>query len=192
LSATTDESATELELAKQFSIQVQLSYILQKLHTTLQLYVMVKLEKRYFLGTLLKCTKQGDIATWQYCFDPLWCKLYFNDIIGEKLLVVYKAILNCSPKCSRRYIQHINDCRNVPLKDDMLQGHPVECYITLSCNLILLYLLTLAVCFPDIRYLVQMIYTVQKCDENISTVENALWQGDVKTVSIKLLKMLGA
>ena len=97
-------------------------------------------QKEHFPGYTVKANVAGkDIATWQCCFDPLWCKLDPDDVIAVRLLNVYKAILNCSPECSRDYIQHIDDCSNVQLRNNLLQGHPIECYSSSPCSSTLLF-----------------------------------------------------
>ena len=138
-----------------------------------------------FPGYTIKCNIAGKgVSTWECCYDPPWCKLDKTEVIEDRLQSIYHNIIECAPDTARRYIQQIDDCTNQLAKEELLQGHPLHCYIASPpCHSPLLYLRMLAPHFPDIRRVVQMLYEVRRHDRKIAEIEHALKCGDLEKIS---------
>ena len=122
-----------------------------------------------------------DVSIWE-C--SVWCKLAKTEVIENSLQNIYQKIILCAPDTARRYIQHIDDCSNHCDKVEVLQGHPLHCYMeTPPCDSPLLYLRKLAPHYPDIRRVVQMLYEVRRHDRKIAEIEQALQLGQLEKLS---------
>ena len=120
----------------------------------------------------------------QHGNDPPWCKLEESEIIEGKLQSIYCKITECAPDTACRYIHHIDDCTNQLTKEELLQGHPLQCYTASPlCHSPMLYLRMLAPHFPDIRRVVQMLYEVRRHDRKIIEIEHALQHGELEKLS---------
>jgi len=97
---------------------------------------------------------------------------------------MYQKIILCAPDTALRYIQHIDDCSNHCDKVELLQGHPLHCYMeTPPCDSPLLYLRMLAPHYPNTRRVVQMLYEARRHDRMIAEIEQALQHRELEKLS---------
>ena len=121
-------------------------------------------------------------VTWECCLDPPLCKLD-GEVILSRLHTIYSKIVNCSASAARQYMEHMDDCTNIQMKDTSLQGHPLNCYLSSPpCTSDLLYLRILAPHFPTIRSIVMAIYEVWRNNTRILEIERALQYGHLDKV----------
>ena len=122
------------------------------------------------------------VLTWRCCLDPPLCRLDSETIL-TRLRAIYSSIVNCSATTTRRYIEHMDDCDNVQIRDASLQGHPLECYLySPPCNSDFLYLRILATHFPAIRRVVMAIYEVRRNNTRITKIQRALQYGHLDEI----------
>ena len=115
-----------------------------------------------------------DLATWT-CSDL--CKR--NDDL-DTVLHIFANIGECIPIEARRYVQQMDKCSKEATHDLSLQGHSKDCYLdTQACGSTLMFLRCLAPHYSNIRKIVNMLYNVQRVDKKISTLDRALYTGDV-------------
>ena len=94
---------------------------------------------------------------------------------------VYNSIGECDPIEARHYIQHVDDCDQPESHDPSLAGHHKLCHLdTDACKSKLLYLRRFAPHFPNVRYLVNMIYTIKCTDKQVCQIDQALQTGNIK------------
>ena len=115
-----------------------------------------------------------DLATWT-CSDL--CKR--NDD-PDTLLHIFSNISECMPIEARRYVQQMDKCSKEATHDLSLQGHSKDCYFdTQACGSTMMFLRCLAPHYSNIRKIVNMLYNVRRVDKKLSTLDRALYTGDV-------------
>ena len=112
---------------------------------------------------------------------PGLCKLDDKPEITKTVCKIYNSIGECDPIEARHYIQHMDDCDQPESHDPSLAGHNKLCHLdTDACKSKLLYLRRLAPHFPNVRQLVNMIYTVKRTDKQMCRIDQALQTGNVE------------
>ena len=112
---------------------------------------------------------------------PGLCKLDDKPEITKTVCKIYNSIGECDPIEARHYIQHMDDCDQPEPHDPSLAGHNKLCHLdTDACKYKLLYLRRLAPHFPNVRQLVNMIYTVKSTDKQMCRIDQALQTGNVE------------
>ena len=112
---------------------------------------------------------------------PGICKLDDKPEITKTVCKIYNSIGECDPIEARHYIQHMDDCDQPESHDPSLAGHNKLCHLdTDACKSKLLYLRRLAPHFPNVRQLVNMIYTVKRTDKQMCRIDQALQTGNVE------------
>ena len=93
-----------------------------------------------------------------------------NSVI-EVLCDTYSSIAESDPRDALQLVEHIDDCTKPNTK---LQGHNKECHVDPHAyGSKLLYLRRLAPHFPNIRTIVNMLYTVRKTVTSIIKIDKA-------------------
>ena len=83
--------------------------------------------------------------------------------VNQAISSAYTKIAESDPADAQHFIQHIDDCTKAYMHDTKLQGHNKACHVDPdACGSMLLYLRCLAPHFPDIRRIINMLYTVRK------------------------------
>ena len=112
---------------------------------------------------------------------PGLCKLDNKSEITKTVCKIYNSIGECDPIEACHYIQHMDDCDQPESHDPSLAGHNKLCHLdTDACKSKLLYLRRLAPHFPNVRHLVNMIYTVKRTDKQVCQIDQALQTGNIK------------
>ena len=69
----------------------------------------------------------------------------------------------------------IDDCKNADTHNANLQGHNKACHVDPdACGSMLLYLRRLAPHFPNIRWIINMLYAVRRANTSLCKIDNAL------------------
>ena len=111
--------------------------------------------------------------TWE-CSTEL-CAIPPKESIIQTISAAYAKIAESDPADARDFIQHMDDCNKTDMHDPNLQGHNKTCHVDPdACGSMLLYLRRLAPHFPDIRQIVNMLYTVRKANTSLSKIDHAL------------------
>ena len=80
-------------------------------------------------------------------------------------------------------IRHMDDCDQPESHDKSLAGHSELCHLDdNACKSKFLYLRRLAPHFPNVRQLVNMIYSVKRTDTQVSRIDQALQAGNVEVL----------
>ena len=110
--------------------------------------------------------------TWK-CSTEL-CIMPPEDSMIEVLCDTYSSIAESDPKDALSLVEHIDDCTKPYTYDTKLHGHNKECHVDPhACGSKLLYLHHLAPHFPNIRTIVNMLYTVGKTVTSITKIDKA-------------------
>ena len=108
--------------------------------------------------------------TWK-CSTEL-CTMPPKNSVIEVLCDTYSSIAESHPRDALHLVEHIDDCTKPNTHDTKLQGHNKECHVDPhACGSKLLYLRRLAPHFPNIRTIVNMLYTVRKTVTSIIKIE---------------------
>ena len=117
--------------------------------------------------------------TWT-CVSSL-CKLDNKPEIASNVSTIYNSIGECDPIEARHYIRHMDDCDQPESHDKSLAGHSELCHLDdNACKSKFLYLRRLAPHFPNVRQLVNMMYSVKRTDTQVSCIDQALQAGNVE------------
>ena len=109
------------------------------------------------------------------------CKLDDQSEIIKNVSYIYKSIVNCDPIEARHFIVHMDDCDQPESHDPSLAGHSELCHMDANaCNSKLLYLRKLAPHFPNIRLLVNTIYSVKRTHNQVCHIDQALQTGNAE------------
>ena len=123
-------------------------------------------------------TSGNGTETWQ-CSSELCCipsKSEVNQVICD----IYAKIAECDPSEARYFIQHMDDCTKIYMHDAKLQGHNKACHVDPdACGSKLLYLRWLAPHYPNLRRIINILYTVRRSDSNLCAIDRALQAGNV-------------
>ena len=84
----------------------------------------------------------------------------------------YGSIAESKPPDALHFVEHMDDCTKSYMHDTKLQGHNKECHVDPdACGSKLLYLHRLAPHFPNIRTIVNTLYTVWKTATSIIKID---------------------
>ena len=125
-----------------------------------------------FLSHHANASESGT-ETWE-CSTEL-CAIPPKEALVPAISATYVKIAKSDPADARDFIEHIDDCKNADTHDTNLQGHNKACHVDPdACGSILLYLRRLAPHFPDIRRIINMLYTVRRENASLCKIDNAL------------------
>ena len=118
--------------------------------------------------------------TWE-CSTEL-CTIPPKESVNQAISSAYIKIAESDPADAQHFIQHIDDCTKAYMHDTKaymhdtkLQGHNKACHADPdACGSMLLYLRRIAPHFPDIRRIINMLYTVRKMSASLSKIDHAL------------------
>ena len=111
--------------------------------------------------------------TWK-CSTEL-CTMPPKESVNQVICKTYTNIAESDPADAQYFIQHIDDCTKAYMHDTKLQGHNKACHVDPdACGSMLLYLHRLAPHFPDIRRIINMLYTVRKTNTSLNKIDHAL------------------
>ena len=111
--------------------------------------------------------------TWE-CSTEL-CAMPPKEAVVQAISATYVKIAKSDPADARDFIEHIDDCKNADTHDANLQGHNKACHVDPdACGSMLLYLRRLAPHFPNIRRIINMLYTVRRANTSLCKIDNAL------------------
>ena len=103
-----------------------------------------------------------------------------KDSLIQTMCATYNSIAKSDPADALNFVEHIDDCTKANTHDDKLQGHSKDCHVDPNaCGSKLLYLRRLAPHFPNVRTIVNMLYTVKKTTTSIKTIDKAFQAEDI-------------
>ena len=121
--------------------------------------------------------------TWE-CSTEL-CTIPPKESVNQAISSAYIKIAESDPADAQHFIQHIDDCTKAYMHDTKLQGHNKACHADPdACGSMLLYLRRLAPHFPDIRRIINMLYTVRKMSASLSKIDHTLETENVAALEI--------
>ena len=111
--------------------------------------------------------------TWE-CSTEL-CTIPPKEAVVQAISATYAKIAKSDPADAQDFIEYIDDCKNADIHDANLQGHNKACHVDPdACGFMLLYLRRLAPHFPDIRRIINMLYTVRRANTSLCKIDNGL------------------
>ena len=97
--------------------------------------------------------------TW-HCSSEL-CSIPSKSEVNQAICDTYTEIAECDLSKARYFIQHMDDCTKAYMHDPNLRGHNKACHVDPNaCGSRLLYLRRLAPHYPNLRRIINMLYTV--------------------------------
>ena len=111
--------------------------------------------------------------TWE-CSTEL-CAIPPKEAVVQAVSTTYVKVAKSDPADAQDFIEHIDDCKNADTHNANLQGHNKACHVDPdACGSMLLYLRRLAPHFPNIRWIINMLYAVRRANTSLCKIDNAL------------------
>ena len=124
----------------------------------------------------------GNVAETWPCSSELCCIPSKSDV-NQAICDTYSKIAECDPSEARYFIPHMDDCTKVDMHDAKLQGHNKACHVDPdACGSRLLYLHWLTPHYPNLRRIINTLYTIKRSDNNLCAMDRALQAGNVEAL----------